>query len=304
MFADPEHFIQHILKINGEEARAWLDRLPTILTACEQRWGLTMGAPFAHLSFNYVAPALRADGTVVIVKVCGMSDEFLPQWEALRLVAGHGMVQLLGYDVEDEVLLMECLQPGTLLSTVEDDEEATAVAARVMRQLWCPVPEGHPFPTVEKWGKGFGRLRSYFEGGSGPFPPHLLEEAERLFAELSASSGEQVLLHGDLHHENILAAQRQPWLAIDPKGLVGEAVYETGPLLRNALTRVFQAAQPRRELERRVDQLADELSFDRVRIRGWGLAQAVLSVWWNIEDLGEFDEEVMACAALLAEIKA
>ena len=302
MFIIPEHFIQHVLRMNGEEGQAQLERLPAILTRCEQRWGLTLSPPFAHLSFNYVAPATRLDGTQVIVKVCTFSDEFLPQWEALRFFDGHGIVQLLAYDAEDEVLLLEDLQPGTLLSTVEDDEKATAIIASVMRQLWRPMLREHSFPTVEKWGKGFEHLRSYYEGGSGPFPPRLLEEAEKLFAELSASSAELVLLHGDLHHENILAAQRQPWLAIDPKGLVGEAAYETGALLRNELTRVFEAPKPRHVMERRVDQLADELGFERARIRGWGLAQAVLSVWWGIEDSGEFNEEVLACAELLAEM--
>ena len=302
MFSIPDHFIQHVLRMNGEEGQEQLERLPAILTRCEQRWGLTMSPPFAHLSFNYVAPATLPDGTAVLVKVCTFSDEFLPQWEALRLFDGRGMVQLLGYDEEDEVLILEYLQPGTLLSTVEDDERATAIIASVMRQLWRPMLGEHSFPTVEKWGKGFGLLRSYYKGDSGPFPPRLLEEAEGLFAELSASSAEPVLLHGDLHHENILAAQRQPWLAIDPKGLVGEAAYETGALLRNELTRVFEASQPRRVMERRVDQLADELGFERARIRGWGLAQAVLSVWWGIEDSGEFNEEVLACAELLAEM--
>jgi len=302
MFIIPAHFVQHVLRMDGDVGRVRLDRLPAILTRCEQRWGLTISPPFAHLSFNYVAPATRSDGTVVIVKVCAFSDEFLPQWEALRLFDGHGMVQLLGYDEEDEVLVLECLQPGTLLSTEEDDEKATAIIANVMRQLWRPVSGEHSFPTVEKWGRGFEHLRTYYKGGNGPFPPRLLEEAERLFAELSASSAEPMLLHGDLHHENILAAQRQPWLAIDPKGLVGEAAYETGALLRNALTRVFQAPVPRRVMERRMDQLAAELGFERARIRGWGLAQAVLSVWWGIEDSDEFNDEVLACAELLAEL--
>src|SRR5579859_7333229 len=105
---------------------------------------------------------------------------------------------------------------------------------------------------------------------------------------------EPMLLHGDLHHDNILMAGRQPWLAIDPKGLVGEPAYETGALLRNALARVFSASQPQRVLARRVDQLAAELGLDRVRICGWGLAQAVLSVWWGIEDSGYVSNEMIA----------
>ena len=115
-----------------------------------------------------------------------------------------------------------------------------------------------------------------------------------------------VLLHGDLHHENILEAERESWLAIDPKGLVGEAAYETGALLRNQLSVVFEDSQPGRVMARRVDQLAEELGLDRTRVRGWGLAQAVLSAWWDVEDfgrLGDFDMAVLTCAELLAVIK-
>ena len=304
MFVIPEDFARDMIALGGEEGRAWIERLPAILAACEQRWGLTIGLPF-DLSYNYVAPAVRSDGTPVVVKACLPNGE-TEQVEALRLFDGHGTVRLLEYDQGDEVMLLERLQPGTLLSTVKDDEKATSIAASVMRQMWRPPPQAHAFPAVSDWGKGLMRLRQHYGGGCGPFPPALLEEAERLFAELNASMADPVLLHGDLHHENILAAEREPWLAIDPKGLVGEPAYETGALLRNQLSVVFQDPLPVRVMARRVEQLAGELGLDRARVRGWGLAQAVLSMWWTIEDfghLGDYDMETLACAELLAAIK-
>jgi len=328
MFVIPDDFVRKMIALGGEKGRAWIERLPTILAVCEQRWGLIIGFPF-DLSYNYVAPAVRSDGTSVVVKAC-LPDGESTQVEALRLFDGCGMVRLLEYDEGDEVMLLERLRPGTLLSTVEDDEKATSIAASVMRQMWRPVPQERAFPTVfdcrkealpafrlrvpqERafptvfdWGEGFARLRQHYSGGCGPFPPALLEEAETLFAELSASMAKPVLLHGDLHHENILAAERQPWLAIDPKGLVGEPAYEPGALLRNQLSVVLEDPRPGRVLARRVDQLAEELGLDRARVRGWGLAQAVLSVWWSIEDFGRlenYDMETLACAELLAAIK-
>ncbi len=304
MFVIPDDFACKMIALGGEEGRAWIERLPVILAACEQRWGLAIGLPF-DLSYNYVAPAVRRNGTPVVVKAC-LPDGETTQVEALRLFDGHGMVQLLEYDEGDEVMLLERLRPGTPLSIVEDDEKATSIAAAVMRQLWRPVSQEHPFPTVFDWGKGFVRLRQHYGGGCGPFPPALLEEAETLFAELNASMTDQVLLHGDLHHENILAAEREPWLAIDPKGLVGEPAYETGALLRNQLSVVFEDPQPVHVMARRVEQLAGELGLDRSRVRDWGLAQAVLSMWWSIEDFGhleDYDMETLACAELLAAIK-
>lgn len=303
MFIIPDDFTHKMIELHGVEGPAWLDRLPGILAACEQRWGLTISPPFANLSYHYVAPAVRSDGSAVVVKACSPTDEFTQETVALRLFDGHGMVQLLAYDPSNEVMLLECLQPGTLLRDVEDDEKATSIAAAVMRQLWRPVPPEHPFPSVFDWGKGFMRLRQHYGGGCGPFPAALLEEAETLFAELSASMAEPVLLHGDLHHDNILAAQRQPWLAIDPKGLIGEPAYEVGALLRNPWPQLLNMPQPGRILARRIDQLAEELGLDRRRVRDWGLAQAVLSLWWGIEDSDDFSDFMLICAELLAAIK-
>ncbi|MEO8971098.1 MAG: aminoglycoside phosphotransferase family protein [Ktedonobacteraceae bacterium] len=303
MFVIPDDFKREMIALHEDEGRVWLDRLPAILAACEERWGITIGSPFANLSFHYVARAVRADGTSVVVKACSPTGEFFQESTALRLFDGQGMAQLLACDTDDEVMLLESLQPGTVLTTMEDDERAISIAAGVMRRLWRPVPTEHPFKSVFDWGKGFIRLRQHFDGGNGPFPKVLLEEAETLYAELSTSMAASVLLHGDLHQDNILAATRQPWLAIDPKGLTGEPAYETGSLLRNPLPQLLQMPQPGRVLARRIDQLADELGLDRGRIRNWGLAQSVLAAWWSVEDFGSVSEDQLTCASLLAEIK-
>ena len=169
-----------------------------------------------------------------------------------------------------------------------------------MRKLWRAAPESHNFPTAADWGRGFARCRARFGGGTGPFPRALFEEAESLYAELLASSAPPVLLHGDLHHGNVIAAAREPWLAIDPKGLVGEPAYEVGALLRNPLPQLLGWTNPVRVTERRVARLSEELGLERERVRGWGLAQAMLSSWWSIEDEGELGEFGFATAEVLA----
>lgn len=302
MFVIPDEFARARIAYQGEDGARWISALPTVLAACEARWNITIGAPFPNLSYNYVASATRADGSPVVVKACIPTGEYPQESAALRLFGGRGMAELLACDDADEVMLLEALQPGMLLASIEDDALATSIAARVMRQFWRPVPAGHPFPTVADWGRGFSRLREHYAGGSGPFPPRLLEEAETLFADLGSSMDAPALLHGDLHHDNILAGQRLPWLAIDPKGLVGEPAYETGALLRNPLPQLLQTLQPARILARRIDQLAEELALDRARIRGWGLAQAVLSAWWSVEDEGLIGSQALLCAELLASI--
>jgi streptomycin 6-kinase len=107
-------------------------------------------------------------------------------------------------------------------------------------------------------------------------------------------------LHGDLHHYNILASERAPWLAIDPQGVIGEPAYETGALLRNPLPQVYEWPDFAERTARRVDVMAERLGVDRQRISGWGLAQAVLSAWWTMEDQGTLDEPVLRLARVLA----
>lgn len=299
----PDPFAKTIIGAFGIAGDEWLKRLPAILTECAARWSLTVQPHFSNLSYNYVAPARRADGTEAILKLGVPNPELINEIEALRLYDGRGICRLLDFDLDLGALLLERLQPGVMLSTVTDDEQATSLAAQVMRQLWRPAPPTHSFPTVAKWAKGMERLRKTFAGGTGPFPTKLVEEAEQLFAELIPTMGEPMLLHGDLHHYNILTAEREPWLAIDPKGLVGEPAYETGALLRNPF-----GIEKRPDLvqftARRIDQLAAELNIDRVRIRGWNVAQAVLSVWWDYEDNGDHWREGIAFAEQMAAVRA
>jgi len=282
----------------GDAGTAWTERLPELFREVCGRWSLTLEEPFQNLFYNYVSRARRADGADVVVKVGYPCRELMTEIEALRLFNGRGAVRLLEADKNRGALLLERLRPGSSLLNVECDEEATAIAAAVMRSLWHPAPNEHSFPTAADWGRGFERLRTEFGGGTGPFPTSLVEQAEGQFRDLLASAGPPVLLHGDLHYGNILAAEREPWLAIDPKGLIAEPAYEVGALIRNRLNAGPDLA---RLFARRLDQLSAELSLDRERLRGWTMAQAVLSAWWTYEDHGEVALEALRVAeALLA----
>ncbi len=302
MFAVPESLIRKAIDVHGEAGRVWADRLPATLAECAERWSLAIAPPFPNLSYNYAAPATRADGTAVVLKLCFPDQAFVREAEALRLFDGRGAVRLLEADAAQGAMLLERLAPGTPLRAMQDDTQATSIAATVMRELWRPVPPNHPFPTIADWAKGIDRYQARFRDAPGPIPAALISEAVRLFAELLASQADPVLLHGDLHHDNILQAHRQSWLAIDPKGLVGEPAYETGALLRNP-EELFAMPQPARILARRIAQLADELALDRARIRGWAVAQAVLASLWSFEDHGQISPHWIAIAEWLAQIK-
>ncbi|GCE22309.1 aminoglycoside phosphotransferase family protein [Dictyobacter kobayashii] len=303
MFSIPEKFANFMLTQFGEEGRTWLKRLPTILATYEERWNVTIGEPVPNLSFNYVAPAVRADGSEVMLKT-GLTDEFPAQPQALQHFDGKGMAQLLAYDESEAIMLMERLKPGLSLRVVEDDERAISAAVSVMRKLWHPLSEQHyAFPTIGDWGQAFAELREQYQGGTGPIPAQIFDKAERLYQELSASMAEPVLLHGDLHQDNILSSERDTWLAVDPKGVIGEPAFETGAILRNFWPDILSISDPRALTVRRIDQLAAELGFDKERIHSWALAQAVLSVIWSVEDTGKLEYEGLYFVNLLNAIK-
>lgn len=301
MLQIPPDFSERIRTLHGTQGAEWLDKLPVLVERYQRRWKLLLEGPFNGPSYNYVLRARRADGSPVVLKLGVPTRDLLNEIEALRLYDGRGCCRLLEAEPQDGALLLEQLVPGTMLVSL-DDEHATRVAAQVMQQLWRPLPEAHPFPTTEQWASGILRLKATFDGGCGPFPCHLVDAAENLFVDLLASSHDPVLLHGDLHHYNILAAQEGCWLAIDPQGVVGEPLYETGALLRNPLPQVATWPELRAILDRRTRILAESLSADRSRIVGWGLAQAVLSSWWNYEGESYFDEATLRIAAALNDL--
>ncbi|MEJ7810892.1 MAG: aminoglycoside phosphotransferase family protein [Gemmatimonadaceae bacterium] len=298
--AAPPELARTVTALHGDVGVRWLRDLPMLLAECERRWSVTIAPPFEKLSYNYVAPALCADGARVVLKAGLPNRELTSEIAALRLYDGRGCVRVLDADADVGVLLLERAEPGTSLATVavHDDAAATSAAAAVMRRLWRPAPRNHSFPHVAGWADGLRRLRQRFDGGTGPLPRELVEKAEALFAELIPSMSALVVLHGDLHHDNILIGAREPWLAIDPKGIIGEPAYEVGALLRNPEW-LKRAPNARALLAWRVDQLASELGLDRARVRGWGVAQAVLSAWWSIEDEGAGWEWAIRCAELL-----
>src|SRR5690606_17492043 len=171
--------------------------------------------------YNYVCAATRSDGRPVVLKVSPPYDEFYTEVAALRHYGVEGCVELLDADPDQGIVILERLLPGETIHALssENDDEATRIAASVMTKLWRPLPAEHNFPTVERWSRGLQRLRDEHNGATGPLPAHLVERAEGIYRELFASAPPPVLLHGDLHHANILSATRAPYLAIDPKGV-------------------------------------------------------------------------------------
>jgi streptomycin 6-kinase len=291
----PDTFRKTVVAELGERGREWLERLPRILEACASRWDLVVGEPF-DLSFNYVVRAKRADDSDVVLKVGTPNDESVRERAALRVYDGRGVVRALASDEALGAVLLERILPGRMLAAVENDEEATSIAADVMRNIWRPAPVGDGFIGVEAYTRGLEEAGA----ASAALGAELVDRARRQRAELLATPMQTVLLHGDFHHFNVLSAEREPWLAIDPKGVVGEAAFEVGAFLHNP-TRARVGLD--RVLRRRIAIFGERLGLDRERLRKWGLVYAVLSAWWTYTSTGSLDRSArhaLACAEALS----
>ncbi|MGE0601768.1 MAG: aminoglycoside phosphotransferase family protein [Dehalococcoidia bacterium] len=284
----------------GDIGREWLAYLPALLERFREAWAISeVGETFGYVGYSWVAPCRLSDGTRAVIKLAPQDKEFANEIEALKLYAGDGAVRLLASDSSAMALLLERLEPGTMLVEMEDDVAATEIAARTFQRLFRPLPENHSFPTIARWGQAFERVREKYGGGSGSFPSELFEPAAAIYAEMCADQETPVLLHGDLHHQNILRSG-EDWVAIDPKGLAGERAYEIGPLLYNKK----DASPDLRALAlRRIAQVSEILGLDRQRVLRWGFAESVLSVLWNFEDSGTVEEaDLVVPRALVGEV--
>ena len=295
----PSEFISTIQNTFQEAGYAFLEALPDSIAEASAGWDLTDVRLSPTLSYNFVAFANRGEQQVVL-KMGVPNDEFKSEMATLRLFDGHGACRLIDYDEEKYWMLLERLQPGIMLAIWEDDEEATHIAADVMRKIWRPAPEADVFIRLSDWFNGLKKIRPYFDGGTGPFHAKLVERVERSVKDFFLENHKPVLMHGDFHHYNILSSERG-WLIIDPKGVIGPACYEVGPLLMNPWDDFMSHRDHRKITKRRIDILHDRLGFERERIREWGLAHAVLSAWWSVEDrTGE--EYALAFAEMIAEL--
>jgi streptomycin 6-kinase len=278
----PPEFISIIQNTYREDGYAFLKALPDLILEASTRWNLTNVQPAPTLSYNFVAFAKRGNEQVVL-KMGVPNDEMESEIEALRLFNGEGACRLIDCDEEKSWLLLERLHPGVMLSTLESDEEATTIAAEVMQKIWRPAPENQVFIRLSDWFDGLKELRVMFNGGTGPLNEKLVERVEGSVKEFLAENHRPVLMHGDFHHYNILSSERG-WLVIDPKGVIGPACYEVGPFLINPWGELLSGRDYQVMTKRRIDILHERLGFERERIHKWGLAHAILSAWWSIED--------------------
>ncbi|MEE4540918.1 aminoglycoside phosphotransferase family protein [Streptomyces sp. V4-01] len=290
----PERLARTVAAWEGEAGRVWLTELPGRVAGYLERWQLTPERVFAAGGQISMIVLVRAvDGTPAVLKVGMVNQETAQEHAALAHWGGRGAVRLLRADPAQGVLLEERLRADVSLRSLAEPK-AMLEAAGIVQRLWVPPAEGHPFASVADRTAALGAvLRQRREQEFAADARDLVDEALALREELTASAPEPVLLHGDFHHGNVLSGERMPWLAIDPKPLVGEPAYDLAWLARDRLPTL--AAQPgsRAAARRRVAKLASSLEVDPERLRGWALFRAVEAGVWYLSVGGREDGELL-----------
>jgi len=265
----------NIISIYGEQGEVWLNELPQLVTAISSKHGLRDLQEVTNLTYNYVLSGFQGDNPIILklgLDNAGLKREAL----ALKCFAGCGAVKVLAED--NGILLLERAVPGTSLKSYFPDreQESIEIVCGVMKKLHqANITATHNFPHVKDWLTALDN--------DWNIPNHYLQKAKKLRDELLQTSEVDVLLHGDLHHDNILQ-NGNDWLVIDPKGVIGEPAYEVAAFIRNPIPELLNHADAPNIIHNRVTRFAAALELPERRIIDWCFVQTVLAWVWALED--------------------
>lgn len=267
----------------GEEGRAWIAGVPALAAHLLERWQLRRDGAVRSGQASLVLPVLRRDGTRAVLKLQLPREETTAALIGLRTWNGDGMVRLLDHDPASSGMLLERLDGARTLASIDDDDVAMGILADLHARLVAvPAPQGL---------RGLGEVAAAMLEQVPQAVTRLTDPADRdllrgwasAVAELADEPGDR-LLHWDLHYDNVLAAEREPWIAIDPEPLAGDPGFDLWPALDSRWDDVVAKGDPLRVVRRRFDLLTDTLGLDRARAAGWTLGRLLQNALWEIED--------------------
>jgi streptomycin 6-kinase len=262
------------------ERAAWLDRLPEVLRSLEHLWALTPDAPLdaEEPSCSYVAAVRAANGRPAVLKIAMPHMEGEHEIHGLRFWDGDPTVRLLEADDELGAVVLERCKPGTTLRGLAEYDQDVVISG-LLRRLWRPPLTPHPFRSLstltEYWtNETLGQIEQWPDMG-------LVREGLQPFEDLPRNATRKVLLATDLHAGNVVRAEREPWLVIDPKPFVGDPAYDATQHLLNCRTRL------RLDPDRTIRSFADLAGIEHERVRLWTFARAAAEPRddWSNDDL-------------------
>lgn len=262
----------------GPDWADWVRRLPAIAVDMLARWRLRPDGRPMHGHCSLVLPVRTADGAAAVLKISFPDDESEHEHVVLRRWAGAAAVRLLSADPHRRAMLLERLRGADLTGLT--DVDACRVVAGLYRRIH--VPAMPPLRTLGSYLRRWNADLAALPRGA-PIPRRLVEQAAALGADLAAESATSSrVIHCDLHYANVLAADREPWLAIDPKPVNGDPHYEIAPMLWNRWEEL--GGDVREGVRRRFHTLVDAAGFDEDRARAWVVVRMVHNAMWALQD--------------------
>ncbi|GFE19657.1 APH(6)-I family aminoglycoside O-phosphotransferase [Streptomyces nigrescens] len=279
----PEALARSYTRNGGEEEQAWIAGLPALVTEFLDRWELTWDGGISSGEASLVVPVLRVDGTRAVLKLQRPREETTAALIGLRTWNGNGMVRLLDHDPVSSTMLLERLDGARTLASVEDDDVAMRILAELLARLHSvPVPGGLR-GLGDIAGDMLKEVPQAVTSLTAPTDRQRLHRWASAVDELAGEPGDR-MLHWDLHYDNVLAAEREPWLAIDPEPLVGDPGFDLWPALDTGWEQIAATGDALRVVRRRFDLLTEALELDRGRATGWTLGRLLQNTLWDIED--------------------
>jgi streptomycin 6-kinase len=283
----PDRLKRSIRRYFSDEGEAWLLGLPELVQQAAQRWQLDLGEPSHDAGAGFVCLARDGQDRSCVLKVAFPHDEHLSGVQAMRIYDGRGCVEILDTAENDSQVLMERIVPGTQLHELRDEAEEARVVARVIRSLHRPPPTEHTLSPHSSWVDKALRYIAASDIDESLLPARLVRTLEQTVSDLE-SLHRPVVLHGDLHHENILSDDCQfqgndgqrHWLAIDPKGLVGDPALDVGRYVQN---KNQQGPDQGARTQLRLDVLARELDEPLERLRAAAAVDVIICMGWELE---------------------
>lgn len=283
-----------LLGLHGKSASEWLRQLPEFIKTLESRLNIQVMPPYAMLSYHYVAPVLGPNNEDWVLKCAPSLNK--TELAALKHFNGSGCVRLIQDNETEGWMLIERCLPGTVLQDNLNEEETIAIALSLMKKLHQqPRPTQGVFPKIDDL-----VIRALQSEARGQLiellPTECCDFVQEKAPALLSSQSQRILIHGDLHYQNIIQ-QVDQYLAIDPKGVLAESEAEIPSFLRNAIGMESESNQVL-QTHRNLDQIIEITGFDKKRVLLWCIVQASMWSIWFIED--QLMEDAEHCAEYTA----
>ncbi|WP_062205566.1 aminoglycoside phosphotransferase family protein [Streptomyces sp. NBRC 109706] len=277
MFTVPEAFARGTRAREGAAGEKWLAQLPGIVGELLDRWGCVPDSGVRHGGVGVIVPVRRHGSEPAVLKVSFPHPGNVHEPDAFAAWAGRGAVRLYERDDARFGMLLERAEPTTL-ATLSDGDEVVRIAGRLGRRLAVAAPPGLP-RLRERADAWEAELRRDAVELTHALAPRVVDAAVATVRELGRDQPD-TLVHGDLHPGNILRAEREPWLAVDPKGYAGDPAYDGGALLKSRAPALTEAGDLRRAVHRALDVFAEAAEVDPERARRWAQFHAVEAAFW------------------------